>query len=372
MNEITERSEIRVLHFGDMFLGSAFLTPAPEKSAERRRAQTEAVNRMFRYIREQEVSLAIMTGNLFDENDLSDETARYLIQSMRALSGCRFVILPGPADAYRPDCFYASGRLPANVTIFTEPGFVKKRFDDLGITVYGAAVTDPDAPAPALPICEREEDDVVLLGLYRAETPSDQELLMTKADYIALSGRPTSTLRDLGGAWSAYSGSPESRSWEDESVGGANLLMIVDEGGERHLHIKRLELGTCRCLSREIDVSDMKSDSDLITAVTRVVRDNNLGRGAVLRIVLTGSTKAGFRIPQKFDSSSFGLLVFSLVNLTTPVLDPALQRDMSPRGELYRLLEPKIECGTDAERATAARALTIGMAALEGTDIDNL
>ena len=45
---------------------------------------------------------------------------------------------------------------------------------------------------------------------------------------------------------------------------------------------------------------------------------------------------------------------------------------MSPRGELYRLLEPKIECGTDAERATAARALTIGMAALEGTDIDNL
>ena len=372
MNEPNERSEVRVLHFGDVFLGSAFLTPAPEKSAERRRAQSEAMSRLFRYIREQEVSLALITGNLFDEEDLSDETARYLIHSMRSLAGCRFVILPGPCDAYRAGCFYSSGRLPENVTVVTSPSFEKLRFDDLGITVYGAAVTDPEAPPAPLPVCEREEDEVILLGLYRAEPPSDDELAKTGADYIALSGHPTSNLHDLGDAWCAYSGSPESRSFEDESVGGANLLMVVGEGGERRLHIKRLELGTCRCLSREIDVTDMKSDSDLITAVTRIVRDNNLGRGAVLRIVLTGSTRAGFRIPQKFDSSSFGLLAFSLVNLTTPVLDPSLRRDMSPRGELYRLLEPKIESGTDAERATAARALTIGMAALEGKDIDNL
>lgn len=373
MNEPSERSEIRVLHLGDVFLGSAFLTPAPEKSAERRRAQTEAVGRLFRYIREQEVSLALITGNLFDENDLSDETARYLIQSMRSLPRCRFVILPGPADAYREGCFYASGRLPENVTVVTSPSFERISFEDLGVALYGAAVTDPEAPPPPLPICEREEDEVILLGLYRAEPPSDDELSRAGADYIALSGHPSSNLHSLANdAWCAYSGSPESRSFEDESVGGANLLMIVGEGDERRLHIKRLELGTCRCLSREIDVTDMKTDSDLITAVTRIVRDNNLGRGAVLRIVLTGSTRAGFRIPQRFDSSSFGLLVFSLVNLTTPVLDPSLRRDMSPRGELYRLLEPRIESGSDAERATAARALTIGMAALEGKDIDNL
>jgi hypothetical protein len=330
------------------------------------------MSRLFRYIREQEISLALMTGCLFDEEDLSDETARYLIQSMRAIPRCRFVILPGPADAYRTGCFYASGRLPENVTVVSSPSFERLRFDDLGIAVYGAAVTDPEAPPPPLPICEREANETVLLGLYRKEPPRDDELAATGADYVALSGHPSSNLHDLGGAWCAYSGSPESRSFEDESVGGANLLMIVSEGGERRLHIKRLELGTCRCLSREIDVTDMKTDSDLITAVTRIVRENNLGRGAVLRIVLTGSTRAGFRIPQRFDSSSFGLLIFSLVNLTTPVLDPSLRRDMSPRGELYRLLEPRIESGTDAERATAARALTIGMAALEGKEIDNL
>ena len=372
MNDLKERSEIRVLHLGDVFLGSAFLSPAPEKSAERRQAQTEAFNRVLRYIREQEVSLALITGNLFDEEDLSDETARYLISGMRALSRCRFVIVPGPRDPYRPDCFYASGRLPENVTVLTEPGMQSIRFDDLAITVCANAVTDPDAPIPPLCHCEGEEGDVVILGGYASEMPSPTELASLGADFVALSGRADPSPVEHNGVLAAYSGSPESRDYAYEGVGGANLLMIVSEGDERSLHLKRLELGTCRCLSRELDVSEMKNDSDLITAITRIVRDNNLGRNAVLRVVLTGSTRAGFRIPQKFDSSSFGLLIFSLVNLTTPVLDPALRRDMSPRGELYRLLEPKIESGSDAERAAAARALTIGMAALEGKDIDNL
>lgn len=372
MNELTTRSEIRVLHLGDVFLGSAFLSPTPEKSAERRRAQSEAMNRLFRYIREQEVALVLVTGNLFDEADLTDESAGYLIRSMRSLPSCRFVILPGSADAYREGCFYASGRLPENVRVLSEPSFERLAFEDLGIALYGAAVTDPEAPAEPLPICERKGDEVILLGQYREQAPSDGELLACGADYIALSGHASPDLRAIEGAWCAYSGSPESRSFDDEGIGGANLLMIVREDGAARLYVKRLDLGVCRCLSREIDVTDMKNDSDLITAVTRVVRDNNLGRSAVLRIVLKGSTRAGFRIPQKFDSSSFGLLAFSLVNLTTPVLDPSLRRDMSPRGELYRLLEPRIESGSDTERATAARALTIGMAALQGKDIDNL
>ena len=328
---------------------------------------------MLRYIREQDVSLALITGNLFDEEDLSDETARHLISSMRSLSGCRFVILPGPADPYRDGCFYASGRLPDNVTVFTESAYTSLRFADLGITVYGAAYTSRDSAAPALPVCTRgDTSDVVLLGGCLPKMPEREALLATRADYVALSGCPRPQMVELDGGWCAYSGSPESRSYEDEGIGGANLLMIVTEGESRRLHVKRLEFGACRCLSREIDVSEMKTDSDLITAVTRVVRDNNLGRNAVLRVVLTGSARPGFRIPQKFDSSSFGLLIFALVNLTTPILDPALRRDMSAKGELYRLLEPKIESGTDSERAAAARALTIGMAALEGKDIDNL
>lgn len=372
MDEALVRREIGVMHFGDVLYGSAFLSPAPERSAERRRAQTEAMNRMFRYIREQSVSLALITGNLFDEADLSDETALYLIRSMRSLSDCRFVICPGPADRFTEACFYASGRLPENVHVFTEEAYSSVRFAELGVTVYGAAVTAPDAAPAPLPVCSREAGDTVFLCGYRSEMPSESELRATGADYVAFSGSSDWRLRDYDGLYFAYSGSPETRDYKDEALGGANYVVISEQEGKRCLHIKRMEFGSCRVLSREIDVSEMRNDTDLIAAITRIVRDNGLGRNAILRVVFRGETKPGFRIPSKFEGSAFGLMIFSAVNLTTPVLDPQLRRDMSAKGELYRLLEPKMSSGSDAERAAAARALTIGLTALEGKPIDNL
>ena len=373
MSEIGTRREIGVIHFGDVLYGSPFLSPAPERSAERRRAQTEAMNRIFRYIREQGIQLALITGDLFDEADLSDETAAYLIRSMRTLSSCRFVIAPGVCDRFTEGSLYASGRFPKNVYIFKEAGYCPIRFDDLGITVYGAAAPAPDAPPAPFPVCAREsEGDTVFLLGYRREFPDREEAIASGADYIALSGNADHRLRDLDGAYLAYSGSPENRSYEDEGLGGANLIVISETEEGRRLHCKRMEFGTCRAVSREIDVSEMRRDTDLIAAITRIIRENDLGRNAVLRVILRGQTNPGFRIPRRFESSAFGLMIFSAVNLTTPVLDPHLSRDMSAKGELYRLLEPKLTSGSDAERTAAARALTIGMAALEGKDIDNL
>ena len=70
MNEATGYGEVRILHFGDVLFGSPFLTPAPEKSAERRRIQRETFDRTLQTIRDQKVQLAVITGDLFDEDDL--------------------------------------------------------------------------------------------------------------------------------------------------------------------------------------------------------------------------------------------------------------------------------------------------------------
>ena len=66
MSEATQFGEVRILHFGDVFFGSPFLSPAPEKSAERRRLQRETFERAMQTIRDQKVHLALISGNLFD------------------------------------------------------------------------------------------------------------------------------------------------------------------------------------------------------------------------------------------------------------------------------------------------------------------
>ena len=374
MSEATQIGEVRILHFGDVFFGSPFLSPAPEKSAERRRLQRETFERALQTVRDQKVHLALITGNLFDADDLSDETAGLLLRGFRSCPSCRFVILPGGADPAGKRSFYASGRFPQNVKIFGAGGYETFSFDDIGVSVTGRGSGERGEESAAFPTLQKkDEQEILILAGYRRETPDNTEIVSVGADYIALSGRPDPTVLEIGGSVVGYSGWLESRGYENEQVGGANLLTITVEAGARRLHIKRLDLGTVRCLSRTVDVSRMQNDSELIGAITAIVRDNALGRNAVLRIELTGTVAPGFRIPRNAGTSSFGLLVFSLVNLTAPESDPQLLKDMSARGELYRLLEPKIREGADdSERAAAARALTIGLAALEGQEIKDL
>ena len=374
MSDATQIGEVRILHFGDVFFGSPFLSPAPEKSAERRRLQRETFDRALQTIRDQKVQLALITGNLFDADDLSDETAGLLLRGFRACPSCRFVILPGGADPAGKRSFYSSGRFPQNVYVFGAGEYETFSFDDIGVSVTGRGSGERGEESAAFPTLQRKnEQEILILAGYRRETPDNTEIVSVGADYIALSGRPDPAVLEIGGSVVGYSGWLESRGYENEQVGGANLLTVTVEAGARRLHVKRLDLGTVRCLSRRIDVSAMKNDSELIGQITSIVRDNALGHNAVLRIELTGTVRPGFRIPRNAGTSSFGLLVFSLVNLTAPESDPQLLKDMSARGELYRLLEPKIREGTDdAERAAAARALTIGLAALEGQEIKDL
>ena len=374
MSEATQIGEVRILHFGDVFFGSPFLSPAPEKSAERRRLQRETFDRAMQTIRDQKIQLALISGNLFDADDLSDETAEQLLRGFRASSACRFVILPGGADPAGERSFYASGRFPENVTIFGSDAYETFPFPDLGVTVTGRGSSERGEESAAFPtLSKQDEREIAILMGYRRETPDNTEVVSVGADYVALSGNPDPARIEIGGSVVGYSGWLESRGYENEQVGGANLLTVTEEAGARRLHFKRLELGTVRCLSRTVDVSKMQNDSELIGAITSIVRDNALGRSAVLRIELRGTVRPGFRIPRNAGTSAFGLLAFSLVNLTAPETDPQLLKDMSARGELYRLLEPKIRNGADdAERAAAARALTIGFAALEGQSIKEL
>jgi hypothetical protein len=66
------------------------------------------------------------------------------------------------------------------------------------------------------------------------------------------------------------------------------------------------------------------------------------------------------------------LSTLELIDETLPLLDGEyLERDTTVRGELYRILLPKLTSRDPQERRTALRALRIGLAAIEGKNIFN-
>ena len=186
MSDATQIGEVRILHFGDVFFGSPFLSPAPEKSAERRRLQRETFDRALQTIRDQKVQLALITGNLFDADDLSDETAGLLLRGFRACPSCRFVILPGGADPAGKRSFYSSGRFPQNVYVFGAGEYETFSFDDVGVSVTGRGSGERGEESAAFPTLQRkDEQEILILAGYRRETPDNTEIVSVGADYIA-------------------------------------------------------------------------------------------------------------------------------------------------------------------------------------------
>ena len=102
-------------------------------------------------------------------------------------------------------------------------------------------------------------------------------------------------------------------------------------------------------------------------AIKKLIKDKGLGVGCALRITLSGAVSPEFTPPTLLTRELLGVDLLELINETSPVFDAAyLENDVSLRGALYRELLPALRSDDPEERRVAAKALHIGLAALDG------
>ena len=95
------------------------------------------------------------------------------------------------------------------------------------------------------------------------------------------------------------------------------------------------------------------------------------GIETALRVALVGRVDPRFTVPKKFECDAFGLYFFDIDDKTLPLYGTEhFKRDMTVAGEMYRRLLPMLESEDEEERLVAARAFRVGLAALEGREID--
>ena len=95
-----------------------------------------------------------------------------------------------------------------------------------------------------------------------------------------------------------------------------------------------------------------------------------VNKKTLARIDLCGAVAPGTRLPLGARAEEFGIYALDVRDRTSPTWEAEyLERDMSAKGKLYRILLPRLTEGTPEERACAAAALRVGLAALDGRDI---
>lgn len=359
---------MKIIHTGDVHLGSAFKNLTSAQAATRQRELLDGFRRLCAFAKEEGVSCVLIAGDLFDERTTSyalrQETAQIIEQA-------------------KPVCFfYASGNhdgafaleeKPSNLYLFSEARGWKSY--DLGenVTVTGA---DSDYFSPDLfySLTLREERFNVLLlhgDITRGDGVTKENIPLSRLqnkhiDYLALGHIhiPTRELQRLDGRGKyRYCGCLEGRGFDE--CGDRGFFLLETQNG-RLVGDRFYNVSKRRVLERRADISPCKSYADVENLAFAALSD--VRREDVVKLVLCGRHAAGLRKDISLLDARLKERFFfaKVVDESRAEIDyAAFANDPTERGEFVRLIG-RYEM-SEEERA---EILEVGWKALDGEEID--
>lgn len=366
---------IKLLHCADLHLDSPFSGLDLAKSEAAREEQRELFRSLICHAKNRRVDLLLIAGDLFDSGFTSSSTVKFVSDMLATLS-CPVVITPGNHDPYTETGLYSTS-FPSNVYIFKSEKLSSFYFDKINLAVHGYAFTsarhdesplDGDFsldPTKVNVLCAHTDLDVPLSPYAPI---SSRQLSTSGFDYAALGHvHNAPEIQKFGKTVTAYSGCMQGRSFDELGFGGAIEVNI--EGTK--VSCQKVTLAKRRYMTETVDVTGATSDADVATMLRKRIVFGNYKEDTALRVTLTGLLAPDYTpSPDAIIHATEGLYKLEIRDETTPLLDYAdLEKDMTIRGEYYRLLVEVIRNGNPEERANATAALRIGLCALDGKPI---
>ena len=366
---------MKLLHTGDMHLDSPFAGLDIATAERRRREMRDTLSAMVRYVRENDLDMLIISGDLFDGAFITRETVSLLVREFSSLS-CPVIITTGNHDHAGEDNIWEKTEFSKNVHVFKKPSLEKISFDSLGCDVYGYGFNSQYLTE--CPVTGTVEDpDRINILVCHGDTASPiskyaplplSALRAFGADYTALGHIHTpdaqnGALLGIG----AYCGCPEGRDFGECGEKGA-LLVNVEKG---KYEIEKIPFAKRIYEVRELSVEGLSDMGDVCLAVERFISQQGFGEKHLLRTVLTGGVSPSLVINTKVISENrYGVYFLDVEDCTTPTFNnEELLSDNGIRGEVYRTLLPSLESADKEERESAALSLRYALAALAGQDI---
>lgn len=377
-----KKTRLRFLHCSDIHLDTPFTGISAEKSEERRRMLRISFIKMMQYVRDTNINVVLMSGDVFDIRYATNVTAEVLIREFKNCPDTEFIIAPGKCDYYNDNPIYASGRLPKNCHIFSSDKLARFDFEDYNVTVYGwAFMSDKMTESP---IYDRQVDDSSRVNIVCAYADLNGKLGSTScpistsdikkfgADYYALGGRhDASKFLSAGASKYSYCGSLECTGFEENGLGGVNLITIDYCDGEITIENKSVPFGHIKFETESLDITGVSSNNEIINRISQLISKKKYDNETALRIELTGYVSPDFVVPKNIENDAFGLYFFKLIDKTIPLYGTEkLKRDMSVKGEIFRQFYPMLTGDDEEQKLVGARALRVALAALDGREIE--
>ena len=135
---------MKIVHFADLHLDSAFAWLGATGDAARRRRQAlrDVLRAIVKLARDEQADALFCGGDLYEGERVTQDAAAFLRDEFASLDPTPVYLAPGNHDYYGRGSLYATREWSPNVHVFREPRFVPVPLA-AGVTLWGAAHCAP-------------------------------------------------------------------------------------------------------------------------------------------------------------------------------------------------------------------------------------
>lgn len=231
---------MRLLHFADLHLDTAFSWATLEQARKRRVALRETLVSICRLAKEQSVDALTCGGDLYEQERFTPDTVQFLRTTFAELEPLPVYIAPGNHDWYGPESLYRQAEWSSNVHIFDTAELTAVMLAD-GLTLWGAAHRAP-ANTPGFLDTFHVDRGGVHIALFHGSAQGDLRIQQQgkvphaafRAEQIQQAGLQHALLghfhHPVDASDHTYPGNPDPLSFGETWKGAAVLVTVAEDG----------------------------------------------------------------------------------------------------------------------------------------------
>lgn len=282
---------MKFVHLADLHLDAKFdsLSSIDGLPQKRRLEQRKALKDVVEYIKENDIKLFLISGDLYEQNYIRKSSIEYVNKLFEEIPDTQIFIAPGNHDPYIKNSFYSTYTWSKNVHIFNE-NIEKIDFEDAHI--YGFGFTDFYCKQSEIEEIQVEEpDDINILITHgsldggsddlREYNPLRQsKLKQLDFDYIALGHIHKPYYNEEKNQKIFYPGSTISLGFDELGEHG----ILVGDIEKDELKVKFMTIDPRQYEEKEIDITEITSNEEVLEKLQNLVLNNE----NLYKIILVG------------------------------------------------------------------------------------
>lgn len=364
---------VRIIHTADVHLDSPFTAFTPSGAEKRRENIRKSFLALIEKAREEKTQLFLISGDLFDTEFATRDTALMLKNAFLSLPDCKFFISPGNHDPFTQSSVYATASFPSNVHVFRERECVE--LPELGVRVFGYGFASSICNESTVLGYEVPDDDMInilvchgdMSGALSNNGPvTKRDIGDSGFDYIALGHIHKGTgVCAENGVHYAYPGCLCGRSFDETGVKTA----LIGEIDKNNIKLDTVSVAFMQYESIVCDVSETVSRRNALESIRNAV--SVFPAGTAVRVTAEGSTAEEYLIsPNELDGQTECEVY--LIDNTRPIISfTDIESENTLRGAFYRIMEKRISSvrSGSEEYNTLVKALKYGLTVLDEKNI---